>query len=108
MRRREFIKQIAVGICAAHEVVPGQTDRLPTGSAEKAYKEAQRRQKVAMNGKTPRGEWPMPGQNNRYLAHAELPCNLPNAPKETWSYDLGRVPIGAALCADVDDDGERE
>jgi outer membrane protein assembly factor BamB len=50
----------------------------------------------------------MPGQNNRYLAQAELPCNMPHAPKEIWSYELGRVPIGSALCADVDDDGELE
>ena len=55
-----------------------------------------------------KGEWPLPGQNNRYLSQAELPCNMPHAPQEVWSYDLGRTPIGSALCADVDDDGEVE
>ncbi len=55
-----------------------------------------------------RGEWPLPGHDNRHLAQAELPCNMPEAPKEVWSYDLGPLPYVAAMCADVDDDGEDE
>ncbi len=58
--------------------------------------------------KQPKGEWPLPGQNNRYLAQAELPCNMPHAPKERWSFELGHDPVDAAICADVDDDGEME
>jgi outer membrane protein assembly factor BamB len=63
---------------------------------------------TSANKQRPKGEWPLPGQNNRYLSQAELPCDMPNAPDEVWSYDLGRTPIGNALCADVDDDGEME
>ena len=72
---------------------------------------AQERAKTGVTGEfdqRPKGEWPLPGQNNRYLSQAELPCNMPHAPQEVWSYDLGRTPIGNALCADVDDDGEME
>jgi len=49
-----------------------------------------------------RGEWPLPGQNNRFLAQAEFSCDIPPAPKELWSYDLGRTQLGAAFRADVD------
>ena len=55
-----------------------------------------------------KGEWPLPGQNNRYMSQAELPCDMANAPKEHWTVDLGRTQLGAVLCADVDDDGELE
>jgi hypothetical protein len=63
---------------------------------------------IALAESRPKGEWPLPGQNVRYLAQAELPCNMPSAPHEAWTYDLGRTPIAGALCADVDDDGEPE
>ncbi len=58
--------------------------------------------------KPPKGEWPLPGHDNRHLAQAELPCDMASAPQEVWSYDIGSVPAGAALCADVDGDGEDE
>ncbi|MBI3923117.1 MAG: VCBS repeat-containing protein [Armatimonadetes bacterium] len=55
-----------------------------------------------------KGEWPMPAHDNRLSAQAEVPCNMPQAPKEVWSYNLGQLPIRWAMCADVDDDGKEE
>jgi len=56
----------------------------------------------------PKGEWPLPGHDTRHLAQAELPCKMSEAPKEVWSYNLGKLPYPSAMCADVDDDGEPE
>jgi outer membrane protein assembly factor BamB len=62
----------------------------------------------ALRPRAPRGGWPLPGHDNRYSAQAELPCVMPRAPREAWSYDPGLVPLQEALCVDVDDDGEDE
>lgn len=55
-----------------------------------------------------KGEWPLPAHDNKLSARAEVPCNMPTAPKEVWAYDLGQVPTRFAMCADVDDDGKEE
>ena len=104
MRRREFIQKAAAGALVMHGI---ERDGVPAGSASSQREE---RKTVNANGKTggPKGEWPLPGQNTRYLSQAELPCDMPHAPKEHWSLDLGRVPVNNAVCADVDDDGELE
>ncbi len=63
---------------------------------------------AGMAGGQVKGEWPMPAHDPMLTARAELPCNMPEAPEEYWSYDLGQEPVGWAMCADVDDDGEDE
>lgn len=55
-----------------------------------------------------KGQWPMPGHDNRLSAQAEVPCRMTEAPQEIWSADLGQTPIGWAMQADVDDDGQEE
>ncbi len=55
-----------------------------------------------------KGEWCMPAHDNRLSARAEVPCNMPNAPKEVWANDVGQSPVRWAMCADVDGDGAEE
>ena len=54
------------------------------------------------------GEWPMAAHDNKLSARAELPCNMPTAPAEAWSFDPGKDPPNWAMCKDVDGDGEEE
>ncbi len=95
MRRREFIKHLATSVCVAHQLVPGQAGLTQTEPSAVQDARTNKRLKATKKEKKLLGEWPMPGQNNRYLAQAELPCNMQGAPKEMCSYNLGRVPIGA-------------
>ena len=110
MKRRDFLKKAAAEAGVAAGIVSAaMKSATATPAGTLAGEESTARPEFA-GGKTNklRGEWPLPGQNNRYLANAELPCPMPNAPKVLWSHALGRVPVYAAMCADVDDDGEME
>ncbi|MCC6445363.1 MAG: VCBS repeat-containing protein [Armatimonadetes bacterium] len=55
-----------------------------------------------------KGEWPMPAHDARLSARAEVPCNMPQVPREAWSYDVGKISPRWAMTADVDDDGRPE
>ncbi len=58
--------------------------------------------------KRPKGEWPMAAHDNQLSARGELPCDMPTAPKEVWTYDPGQLPTRWAMCVDVDGDGVEE
>ena len=101
------MKLLAVSILATMLVSLAFGDDSPNDAASHA-KTQLKNGTPGRIAQRPKGEWPLPGQNVRYMSQAELPCNIPHAPHEVFSYDLGRTPIGSAICADIDDDGEME